>query len=137
MYYAVCFLIICLFFFFKHKTAYEMPISDWSSDVCSSDLVLVHRVEARQELGEPLRSDRDDQRGADRGVDGVAAADPVPEPERVGGVDPERGHLVERRRHGDEVLRDRLGLELGGARWRGRGCQDVESAGGAVSIKKK
>src|SRR3546814_16791162 len=27
-----------VFFFFKHKTAYEMRISDWSSDVCSSDL---------------------------------------------------------------------------------------------------
>src|SRR3546814_1152571 len=27
-----------LFFFFKQKTAYEMRISDWSSDVCSSDL---------------------------------------------------------------------------------------------------
>src|SRR3546814_8639306 len=30
------------FFFFKQKTAYEMRISDWSSDVCSSDL---HRLE--------------------------------------------------------------------------------------------
>src|SRR3546814_2487159 len=30
-------LILC-FFFFKQKTAYEMRISDWSSDVCSSDL---------------------------------------------------------------------------------------------------
>src|SRR3546814_17182676 len=29
---------IALFFFFKQKTAYEMRISDWSSDVCSSDL---------------------------------------------------------------------------------------------------
>src|SRR3546814_5188960 len=29
---------ICRFFFFKQKTAYEMRISDWSSDVCSSDL---------------------------------------------------------------------------------------------------
>src|SRR3546814_1032399 len=29
-----------LFFFFKQKTAYEMRISDWSSDVCSSDLWL-------------------------------------------------------------------------------------------------
>src|SRR3546814_11512565 len=29
-----------LFFFFKQKTAYEMRISDWSSDVCSSDLGL-------------------------------------------------------------------------------------------------
>src|SRR3546814_7097281 len=27
------------FFFFKQKTAYELRISDWSSDVCSSDLV--------------------------------------------------------------------------------------------------
>src|SRR3546814_6622192 len=33
--------IICVvvFFFFKQKTAYEMRISDWSSDVCSSDLM--------------------------------------------------------------------------------------------------
>src|SRR3546814_1872783 len=30
---------IKLFFFFKQKTAYEMRISDWSSDVCSSDLI--------------------------------------------------------------------------------------------------
>src|SRR3546814_17277078 len=30
-----------LVFFFKQKTAYEMRISDWSSDVCSSDLLLV------------------------------------------------------------------------------------------------
>src|SRR3546814_3380533 len=30
--------ILLLFFFFKQKTAYEMRISDWSSDVCSSDL---------------------------------------------------------------------------------------------------
>src|SRR3546814_15890026 len=33
---AVCCLFCC--FFFKQKTAYEMRISDWSSDVCSSDL---------------------------------------------------------------------------------------------------
>src|SRR3546814_5265305 len=32
-------LVFVLFFFFKQKTAYEMRISDWSSDVCSSDLV--------------------------------------------------------------------------------------------------
>src|SRR3546814_9756947 len=31
-------LVVCFFFFFKQKTAYEMRISDWSSDVCSSDL---------------------------------------------------------------------------------------------------
>src|SRR3546814_7279418 len=32
------YVVVCLFFFFKQKTAYEMRISDWSSDVCSSDL---------------------------------------------------------------------------------------------------
>src|SRR3546814_19788215 len=31
-------LVMSFFFFFKQKTAYEMRISDWSSDVCSSDL---------------------------------------------------------------------------------------------------
>src|SRR3546814_2190909 len=38
--YRVCSVYVgyCLFFFFKQKTAYEMRISDWSSDVCSSDL---------------------------------------------------------------------------------------------------
>src|SRR3546814_10193906 len=38
-------------FFFKQKTAYEMRISDWSSDVCSSDLLLV----APQRLHQHLR----------------------------------------------------------------------------------
>src|SRR3546814_9635747 len=33
----ICF--VCFVFFFKQKTAYEMRISDWSSDVCSSDLL--------------------------------------------------------------------------------------------------
>src|SRR3546814_14270954 len=33
------FMCYVLFFFFKQKTAYEMRISDWSSDVCSSDLL--------------------------------------------------------------------------------------------------
>src|SRR3546814_8582533 len=38
------------FFFFKQKTAYEMRISDWSSDVCSSDLLGF--------VGEPSHIDR-------------------------------------------------------------------------------
>src|SRR3546814_8456328 len=33
---------MCCVFFFKQKTAYEMRISDWSSDVCSSDLVILN-----------------------------------------------------------------------------------------------
>src|SRR3546814_8350685 len=36
--FCLCWLCCLLFFFFKQKTAYEMRISDWSSDVCSSDL---------------------------------------------------------------------------------------------------
>src|SRR3546814_1690762 len=35
-----------MFFYFKQKTAYEMRTSDWSSDVCSSDLVAVALVDA-------------------------------------------------------------------------------------------
>src|SRR3546814_8556850 len=40
VFYSQSFCLVCLFFFFffKQKTAYEMRISDWSSDVCSSDL---------------------------------------------------------------------------------------------------
>src|SRR3546814_4995573 len=38
--FCVCCIEFCFFFFFKQKTAYEMRISDWSSDVCSSDLLL-------------------------------------------------------------------------------------------------
>src|SRR3546814_16335745 len=34
----LCVVLCFFFFFFKQKTAYEMRISDWSSDVCSSDL---------------------------------------------------------------------------------------------------
>src|SRR3546814_14187478 len=36
-----------MFLFFKQKTAYEMRISDWSSDVCSSDLAAIQRSLAR------------------------------------------------------------------------------------------
>src|SRR3546814_17895505 len=48
---------ICTIFFFKQKTAYEMRISDWSSDVCSSDLS-AHRA---REIsgGSELTIDRD------------------------------------------------------------------------------
>src|SRR3546814_11061495 len=40
---------LCLFFFFKQKTAYEMRISDWSSDVCSSDLQNGLRIDMPEE----------------------------------------------------------------------------------------
>src|SRR3546814_2097413 len=35
---------VLVFFFFKQKTAYEMRISDWSSDVCSSDLLTTNAM---------------------------------------------------------------------------------------------
>src|SRR3546814_1943759 len=44
---------MCLFFFFKQKTAYELRISDWSSDVCSSDpeeAEASHHKHARHDL---------------------------------------------------------------------------------------
>src|SRR3546814_2235238 len=45
---SITFCVVCVFcfFFFKQKTAYEMRISDWSSDVCSSDLGGVTSVAA-------------------------------------------------------------------------------------------
>src|SRR3546814_7392178 len=47
------FLFYFFFFFFKQKTAYEMRISDWSSDVCSSDLADVHRYFRELEKASP------------------------------------------------------------------------------------
>src|SRR3546814_15484362 len=43
-------LVRCIFFFFKQKTAYEMRISDWSSDVCSSDLAADQRQQVAGQI---------------------------------------------------------------------------------------
>src|SRR3546814_7219755 len=59
----MCRCCLLLFFFFKQKTAYEMRISDWSSDVCSSDLhpqqpglgLQRHVADLVQEQGAALR----------------------------------------------------------------------------------
>src|SRR3546814_83038 len=57
----MCFLCVS-FFFFKQKTAYEMRISDWSSDVCSSDLIAAqHGVEPH--AGATLQHHRTNQDG--------------------------------------------------------------------------
>src|SRR3546814_5582361 len=98
-----------MFFFFKQKTAYEMRISDWSSDVCSSDLkdagvdAAVDRIARRIELGRQRRqtarqaapkarqavidADLKDRRmigtiGKAAGVNGVAIAAPDARGER-------------------------------------------------------
>src|SRR3546814_6273754 len=47
--------ILCFFFFFKQKTAYEMRISGWSSDVCSSDLTTAYPAPSRMELKVAMR----------------------------------------------------------------------------------
>src|SRR3546814_4477299 len=62
--------VVFYFFFFKQKTAYEMRISDWSSDVCSSDLdaVLDHPA-----AGGELRAELD---GADAWRRDLRAEDP-------------------------------------------------------------
>src|SRR3546814_9722345 len=53
----VVFLFLCyfvyVFFFFKQKTAYEMRISDWSSDVCSSDLSDMTLLKVLRDMSEP------------------------------------------------------------------------------------
>src|SRR3546814_7139518 len=41
--------LLSVFLFFKQKTAYEMRISDWSSDVCSSDLIPASMIERLEE----------------------------------------------------------------------------------------
>src|SRR3546814_5389289 len=53
-----------LFFFFKQKTAYEMRISDWSSDVCSSDLLTAH-VEVDSEAAQSYALNFGGDRAAD------------------------------------------------------------------------
>src|SRR3546814_3377618 len=47
--------VFVFFFFFKQKTAYEMRISDWSSDVCSSDLASLRGV--RKQYGKVVALD--------------------------------------------------------------------------------
>src|SRR3546814_15582257 len=60
-----CDCLLFVFFFFKQKTAYEMRISDWSSDVCSSDL--------KPYMVEPL--DKHDLNEVE--ADGVPASSPL------------------------------------------------------------
>src|SRR5881396_4202661 len=65
-------IIVCFFFFFKQKTAYEMVRSDWSSDVCSSDLLGQLMFESHRSYSAcGLGSD-----GTDRLVELVRAAGP-------------------------------------------------------------
>src|SRR3546814_7289117 len=79
MYIRDCGFGLLLFFFFKQKTAYEMRISDWSSDVCSSDLIEWARTDRNGLVS--LRLDSEDPRFeiargelSDAGVDKIKPA---------------------------------------------------------------
>src|SRR3546814_2243834 len=80
--------IVLYFFFFKQKTAYEMRISDWSSDVCSSDLRAPRDDEEVGDLGivrEALRGRSDRRaRGPGRGACLGARRHALPRQDRGG-----------------------------------------------------
>src|SRR3546814_10904386 len=67
-----------MFFFFKQKTAYEMRISDWSSDVCSSDLENKQAMETRHEgfekIGDSMKTIADAMKAGKGLTPEVAAA---------------------------------------------------------------
>src|SRR3546814_3975714 len=114
------------FFFFKQKTAYEMPISDWSPDVCSSDLCPTHSPPPRParptpdasahepgSAGPPLPVHRWHPVAGGLGRDG--GAEPFrhghrpgqrrrPDQRRAAGLLGERQADFRRRRHGDRPL---------------------------------
>src|SRR3546814_8549514 len=48
----LCVMLFCVLFFVKQNTAYEMRMSDWSSDVCSSDLIEILTANQRLEQSE-------------------------------------------------------------------------------------
>src|SRR3546814_1497788 len=95
--------LLSTFFFFKQKTAYEMRISDWSSDVCSSDL----QVFADAQPWEDVVGLRDKGRAhLDQSVGRRAGDVTVVEPDRTGSdVDhPEDRLRSEDRRVGKECV---------------------------------
>src|SRR3546814_14052028 len=117
-------------FFFKQKTAYEMRISDWSSNVCSSDLLLQDRVDAACKQIQAIPG-RDQQAHQRRGL-GNAIRDP-----EVAAVSRQfqdfRVNLV-----AGEIRAQRVQgrQEIGSASCRERGCQKVEISLVSVSLNK-
>src|SRR3546814_1281078 len=88
------------FFFFKQKTAYELRISDWSSDVCSSDLILpLFDVAAGRVLDRLLLASAGDARAFGGGFRVILLrdpADPVRPPAALG-LGRARDKIAERR----------------------------------------
>src|SRR3546814_12807899 len=117
---------LCLFvvvFFFKQKTAYELRISDWSSDVCSSDLEDGRRPDGALEpvegVGHEIRPDRrPDAVSERRDASGAGRAEGM-ERRAVGVVDGVGDDLGRDRPERDADGEDQIGR----AAWRERGCQ--------------
>src|SRR3546814_8857031 len=129
-------------YFFKQTTAYELRISDWSSDVCSSDLGRAEEADREDDCrGEQLRGHADDievarapreQSGepgldegeldADRDRDRQAAE--CGRDQRLGPAFEQPARPVEEQ-EGDEQRRQRQQQQNGRASSRGRGCQYV------------
>src|SRR3546814_13026234 len=112
-------------FFFKQKTAYEMRISDWSSDVCSSDLDHGAGADAGQDRAS--RHSRADGAGAaDAAFAAVAVRAAYLDDQDQPGQDPRsdwqgwRDHPVDHQgnRHADRHLRRRHDQDRGSRRQR-------------------
>src|SRR3546814_2455269 len=102
------------FFFFKQKTAYEMRISDWSSDVCSSDLLL-RRAPApgAHRIGDPDTAPRQRlaQQAFDLGVDAPEIGRRRALDRRMErGIEAQRKRFFCRNRH-DSLLIERAGVD--------------------------
>src|SRR3546814_15136114 len=99
-----------LFFFFKQKTAYEMRISDWSSDVCSSDLWIRQSPKARQSKSKARIKAFDElvDRQNDRRPGSAQILIQVPE--RLGGTVIEAKNLS--KAYGDKLLFENLSFSL-------------------------
>src|SRR3546814_17165702 len=114
---------MCFFFFFKQKTAYEMRISDWSSDVCSSDLLVDAVVRQREEERDAVRQimERAFERFAlTRAFNRGGVLDPPMRAHRLAG--PDRARLAGRiiADGEDEVEPGRAGLREFGPAFRAR-----------------
>src|SRR3546814_9285668 len=132
-----CDCLMCVVFFFKQKTAYEMRISDWSSDVCSSDLntsvmrILTAGLSAAAlacglTLAPPAFAQS--QISSVCGVTGAATAPAsiTYDPFSPGGLSEATVPLILRRNRGLILGRTRqVSLEIGRASFRERVCQYV------------
>src|SRR3546814_4861099 len=101
-------LLFYVFFFFKQKTAYEMRISDWSSDVCSSDLYIVSQIQDPVSringVGElQIFGGRREFGGGDGGEPPVGGRQPGPFAGEIGGGERKIGRASCRGRVGQYV----------------------------------